>query len=309
MINKITPNQYILIKKLIAYFGAKGLITNKELEYNVQDTDISLVQNVFNNENEIEIQEGKKYSFLKLISSMVLIEDKLNSIILSRWVAEYLLNFAKENMSLSIKLNTDFICFSEDDPFSKNINYTVSIYSTENNYNLDLEPDVIKIGEMELSTSNVNLLNLSEFDIDIFDSVSSFEANANFSIIDVKNQCVKEKVLPNHIVENLLMMDSLFLLNIKNYVLHKNYRGYNLTDDIFNILRVVFPKHLFILKPFPLQHSATSEDKLLDDLYYLPEDVNLNDGIKKLIKVYTKVGFETLKTKTKEPYMVMLSSF
>lgn len=309
MITKeITLNQYVLIKKLIAYFGAKGLITNKELKYKVQDTDIDLIENVFNNENEIEIEEGKEYTFLKLISSMVVIEDKLNSIIISHWMAEYLLRFAKDNISLSIKLNSDFVYF-DDDPYSKNIHYTVSIYSTEDNYDLNLEPDVIKIGEMELSTSNVNLLNLSEFDMDVFDSVSSFEANTNFSIIDVDNQCVKEKVFPNHIVENLVMMDSLFLLNIKNFVISKNYRGFNLTADIFNILRIVFPNHLFILKPFPLQHSANIDDKLLHDLYSLPEDINLNDGIKKLIKVYKNVGFETLKTKTKEPYMVMLSSF
>lgn len=207
-----------------------------------------------------------------------------------------------KNFSVSINMSSKNLFYDQFDPISKNIKYFIDIFIEY--FNEEENDDKILVGQMILSTSGVNLINLSFSDLDVLDSVSSSESRTNFSIINIEELSINHKLLPFEIDD----CDNLFLLDIQNIIIKKEFRGLNITSNVFNILKTIFCNHLFILKPFPLQYCDNFNERNDLLLETLNKTIPLPSGIKKLISLYYHIGFRCLNINTKEPYMVMINN-
>ena len=326
MKNENYISQIALSHIIINHFGSKGLVSEKEITYFVNTNEIDLVLKVFKEENNIETIINEEKVCFNLISTIIYNKEKVDKIIISSMCAKYLSKLAenldvsefgsfnnnknKPTLSLDFYLK-DVYCGDDLDFFLRNLSYSVDIILTYDNYENDDylsgrdKEESIVIGNVEILGSNVNILDMNDNDMEILDSNSGFDSSAYFSIINYEKAVIKEKVIPKKIIEQFLFCDNLSLIHIQNIAIHKSYRGMGLINEVFNALKVVFSNHLFLLKPFPLQHSNGSY--ISNKNYSLPNS-EVEIGIRKLVNLYSKVGFQTLKIKSTEPYMVMLNN-
>lgn len=198
---------------------------------------------------------------------------------------------------ISLKIQADELYFSEGDPYTKVIPFKGDILFDDDQKGIE------KIGELTVTTMPVNLLDMSQDDMDIFDCYDFDHANAFFTLIDQDSHQLNYELLSKRIQKDLTKIKKVNILYIKTIVLHKNFRGFKIIDQVLGVLKAVFNNHLFFLKPYPLQHSEESR-KFYDDLYFLPRE-NKATGIENLITIYSRNGFT--KIKSKDSYMVLLN--
>lgn len=203
-------------------------------------------------------------------------------------------------MEVYLNEKIENLYFDDADPASKLYKISVDILIS----NEEVDDEII--GNIKLYTACLNLFNISSKSFEILDSHSQHLSDTFNSILDEDFE-FNVSVFPTYLKEELELIDNLRILYIQDIVLKDSYRKQNLLGKIFAILKMQFNYHLFLLKPFPLQYS-TKKHVIEYEHFNLPtKKTPLNSGIRNLVNVYKKQGFELLNVKTKEPYMVLLN--
>lgn len=203
--------------------------------------------------------------------------------------------------SVFINFNMSNVFYDTFDPISKLLTIKGDIMISDPDGDND-----INIGRLKIYTSSININNMSDFDFETFDSDNASLSIAVQSILD-GNFDIATDILPACISDEISDFEILNLLYLDTIVIHENYRKCNILEQVFAILKMMFNHHLFLLKPYPVQHSARHHANEYKS-YKLPQKkIPLSTGISKLVQTYSQYGFLCLLEKTKEPYMVMLN--